>query len=467
MRPNFFLLIIIFLFSFVGCNNHTSTPDSSQSIIDVQPSLYEESVQVETDTDYSWFTMPEPSVELTVYTTDQLPALSPAIEMFQSTYPDVEVNLLLLEEDEFRQRIRAEIMSGKGPDLVYCDATETFPDLYKTMTTGIFTDLNLYFENDTEFQKDAFFEGVIEAGKLGNSQFIMPIECKVPILMTSEEALQAEGITAESLNTYEGFTEACLRWHENHPDNNLMTMGSTDYYLGQFFDTSAIGFIDYEKQTVDVPEDALHRLLDVCRAYFREKPNDQPAWRTLSDMMAGYGQYMGIVWRDFLFVNQFDKPLQIANNMALLRDEGETPVLVIAPDRYDGVTASVQHVAAIPSASQNPRNAYRFLTILLSDGIQSGQGTDEHGWFFSYLGVGIPVHRESVRNICDRDAERYGMEDIRGLADLYDRINRGSIRPAVLQKYIVEDLFPYVRGEKTWENCYKRFLNTLELYASE
>ena len=479
MKTRFLSLILaltLLLPCLIACDSgetHSPTGGGTTSAKPTQSSAQNadsgEIPMTETDgeLDYSWFEFPSPTKELCIYITENLRVLTAGAERFEAQYPDVNVNISFLDEDQFRELIRAEIMAGKGPDLVCCESVVTFPDLYKTMTTGIFTDLNPYLMNDPDFHKEDFFEEVLEAGMLGSSLFVVPIECKVPILMTSEEALRDEGISSDDLLTYEGFTEACIRYHENHPDNNLMTMGSTDYYLSQFFDTSAIGFIDYGNQTVSVDEDALHKLIDVCRAYYRKTPNDQPSWRTFSDMMAGYGQYMGIVWRDFLFVNQFDKPLQLANNMALLRDEGETPLLTIAPDRYDGVTASVTCVAAIPSASPNQMNAYRLMTILLTDEIQTGQDIDARGWYSSYLSVGIPVRRESVRNICDRDAERYGMDEIREIANLYDRINRGSIRPAILQKYIIQDVFPYTRGEKPWDTCYQKFLNTLELYASE
>ena len=39
--------------------------------------------------------------------------------------------------------------------------------------------------------------------------------------------------------------------------------------------------------------------------------------------------------------------------------------------------------------------------------------------------------------------------------------------PQIIKRYIGLEILPYVRGEKPWSDCYKRFLNTLELYASE
>ena len=39
--------------------------------------------------------------------------------------------------------------------------------------------------------------------------------------------------------------------------------------------------------------------------------------------------------------------------------------------------------------------------------------------------------------------------------------------PSIYQRYIRDELFPYVRGERSWQDAYKRFLNTIELYKDE
>ena len=39
--------------------------------------------------------------------------------------------------------------------------------------------------------------------------------------------------------------------------------------------------------------------------------------------------------------------------------------------------------------------------------------------------------------------------------------------PQIYRKYINEEIMPYIHGERSWEDAYKRFLNTLELYKDE
>ena len=50
---------------------------------------------------------------------------------------------------------------------------------------------------------------------------------------------------------------------------------------------------------------------------------------------------------------------------------------------------------------------------------------------------------------------------------LWEDVTEAVYMPIVLQEYIRDELYPYVRGELSWEDAYKRFLNTLELYKDE
>ena len=53
------------------------------------------------------------------------------------------------------------------------------------------------------------------------------------------------------------------------------------------------------------------------------------------------------------------------------------------------------------------------------------------------------------------------------LYELTARVTRAVMLPPILQRYLELEMVPYLNGEKPWDDCYKRFLNTLELYASE
>ena len=50
---------------------------------------------------------------------------------------------------------------------------------------------------------------------------------------------------------------------------------------------------------------------------------------------------------------------------------------------------------------------------------------------------------------------------------LWEHPKEAVYMSAVYGQFIWDELFPYVRGERLWEDCWKRFVNTLELYKDE
>ena len=129
------LALSLLMSAMIGCDR---SPKSSNS-------------EAETEPDYSWFSLPEETGRLTVYIAEDAyeAVLTPALELFRERYPEVEVNIETYNEDEYKTVLRKEIPEGMGPDLVLFQSN-TFPDIYKTMSTGVFEDLNPYFALDEE-----------------------------------------------------------------------------------------------------------------------------------------------------------------------------------------------------------------------------------------------------------------------------------------------------------------------------
>ena len=124
----------------------------------------------EAEPDYAWFEMPEATGELTVYAAVDWSSsiMSRAVALFRDLSPDVEVDYQIFEMDELMLKIRTEIPAGRGPDLLLFSQVE-LPDVYKTMTTGLFEDLNPYFAADGGIDLDAFIRPVMDEGLIGGA----------------------------------------------------------------------------------------------------------------------------------------------------------------------------------------------------------------------------------------------------------------------------------------------------------
>ena len=58
-------------------------------------------------------------------------------------------------------------------------------------------------------------------------------------------------------------------------------------------------------------------------------------------------------------------------------------------------------------------------------------------------------------------------EDIDALYALTERISCAVMLPPILLTYVKNNMEPYLKGKKDFEDCFKKLLNTLELYKDE
>ena len=464
------LSLVLLLSSFAGCGMENSPADPGNGTpakMDApanpdtpadKPGEESEPAEPEwPEPDYSDFVMPAETGELTVYATDMLGrVMSPAVQIFKEKYPGVTVNYRVLDGDEFTALVETEIPAGRGPDLLFCYRYE-IPDPFKAMSAKVFTDLNPYFLNDADFTFDDYLGEAMNCGVWRGERQIVPIEVELSIFKCTREVLSDAGIDPDSFTSFENCCANFLKYHEAYPDNALFSIWRGDDYLSMLLRTSGIRFIDYERGNVCVDENQLRTLLDVCKAFHTEEGHQ---------VAPEYVQISGLFERIYLGSSGV-APFLLLNDMGIIRGAGETPFLLPVIDVDGGMTAGIVSYAAVPQGAGNKLNAYRLLRILLSEEIQSG---GEAGLDYIYLGM--PVRKASILDHIESNKEFFSFvehidEDAQMLADYSLSVTGAALIPEVIERYLNLEMMPYVRGEKPWDDCYKRFVSTLELYASE
>ncbi len=417
--------------------------------------------------DFSDFEMPEATGALTVYATGMLGlVMTPAVERFRELYPEVTVDYQTLSDEEYGLRIETEIPAGSGPDVLFA---YSIPDVYKTIETGIFEDLNPYMHNDPDFHEEDFYD-VLDVGLLNGVRGILPVEIKLPVLQTTEEALADAGIGREELRTWDGFISAALRYREQHPDNTVFSYGWDDGYLSDMIRACGMDFIDYRNRVPAVDREKMEQLCKFCALDYVD--GAETDW----DLTGG----KGVTGRKVLFENFGDGVLQLTMyRFAAEQDAGEHMIYETIPDVRDGVTASLVSFAAIPRSSANKRNAWRLIMILLSDEIQGGH---ENTIFKTdYLRIGFPVRRESMeRRITETVRDYYGggapeypeyedeiARDIADISEVYGRMTGCTAVQSAVSRYVWKNIKPFLMGKQSFDKCYDRLYGELELYAGE
>ena len=435
-----------------GKTGQTPSPSDSEN-----PSVKTDETAAEPEPDYSWFAFPEETNTLVLYSADLLSlAISPAVDIFEKLYPEVRVEWHNLSPEEFEAQIRTEIPAGKGPDLFYANGV-TLPDVYKTMSANLFEDLGPYMTCDEAFHAEDYIEGIMDSGVFHETQYLLPVSHSPSLLKTSEELLAEAGITHDKLDSYDGFIDACTRFHDVFPESNVFVdLGPYDLdslNLQYLWDFSGFHPIDYENNAVAMNEDSFRRTLDLCRLYSGNDPNKDPY--PVSDyILAGC-----LLNRDCLFTYFGNTPLLMKDTRDLLTDGGETAVFMTPPDIDGGKSTLINSFGAIPTGSRNKLNAWRMLKILLSYDVQSNPNA---------LKAVYPVRKDAVSPFLRYSYyEDYTVMEDTGLDELLLKFDHAYFKPPVLIQYVKDAMMPCIQGNKSFDDCYKKLLNTLELYKDE
>ncbi len=431
------------------------SPESEETTPETEPAF---------TLDMENFTMQEPTDKLTLYSyTMNSHMITPAVEIFNELYPDVEVEVINYSDDDYKTIISTELPAGKGPDLILAQPTDIGGDIYKSLSADLFVDLNQLILRDDSFTLDGYVEEVMNAGILGGKRLVMPVEYGILPLVTAQEILDGEGISAEDITTFGGFLSAARQYNENHKDSgdcDAFSMGDkVSFMLKNFMTYSGLRLIDYENNTISIDEGKFRDIID----YIKDAPKKDPP--DMTDAMA-----KGLIDGR----NLFDNSVYLMGTIFIMSlwqvsQNGMTPVTAMWRNIDDGVSAEVINAAAIPKASKNQINAYRFLKILLSEEIQGGNSSG-----ITYLRFGHPVLESSLRAQMENDfsksavGESMGEDWVKGIVDSAVNVDCASLgTPPELVGFVEEAMTPYINGTKTYEECYDKLVNMLELYKEE
>ena len=391
--------------------------------------------------------------------------IDPAINIFGEMYPDVEIEVRdfgMDDSNDYEMFLRTELPAGKGPDLLVMG--NEFPDIYKTMDTGIFCDLNDFIGSDPDFGLDDCNKVVMDSGVYKGKRYLVPLAYETNILLTSEEALAAAGMSAENLKTFDGYAGEVKRYLEQYASTKaLYAHGANLGYL-MLFPWSGLRIIDYENKKVNVDGADFKKVMEAYKDIFaQDTTGPNPTFYVAEALKNG----------DILFYKT-QQPFPFVTYYGEVRVES-SPLYFPFPAVNGKTTAEAKYLASIPVSAPNKANAYAFLKILLSEKIQFGDVNSllNGRYYMPVLNTVFDAMASSVSEYLEGWTYNgvltaVSAETIRDYLDMY-----ANVEDCQLYVYdVITELFntymmPYFKGDDTYDNCLNRARNWLELYISE
>lgn len=153
-------------------------------------------------------------------------------ERMEEAYENLTVRLDVLptdtqERELLLKRLRTEIMAGGGPDVYLLPTGNTvitdygtefsthretlelpieplFLDVNQAMRSGLFADVQEYYDADRDLGTEALRKEIMDAGTMGESRYVLPLRFTMPVILTDPALWDGFGLSEDALDSDAG-----------------------------------------------------------------------------------------------------------------------------------------------------------------------------------------------------------------------------------------------------------------------
>lgn len=165
--------------------------------------------------------------------------LDDAIALFEEENPGVKVEYVsgILKED-YPEWLSEQLILGKAPDVFFVPG-ENFNDLAEI---GALKDLSGLMEEDSSFEKGAFYSSALTYGLYGEKQYALPYECAPKLMFVNKTILDKEGLEIPGEDwTWDDFYEICRAVTKDTDGNGTLDQfGVAEYTWEEAFDSNGV-----------------------------------------------------------------------------------------------------------------------------------------------------------------------------------------------------------------------------------
>ena len=277
------------------------------------------------------------------------------------------------EEADYISRINAQLISGRGPDILAMDVLPS----HQYADSGLLDDLLTFMDADESFHLDAYRQNIIESTRYKGGQYFLPLDFDFRYIVFDKDKLSAEValvLRSKDKFTYTELTELVKeQFAADGSNTRVIELGGDE---ARAFRT--IWQLDYSKY-VDLVDKKAHftegGFAEMLREFDRQRRSGyfQPVFATLAEEVQDsmdnqdlyYFQYQPVFYLKQMFMPTDDG---YRRNWPAYPDPDEIAGLLTNEDG-GAVFRSFQSYA-INANSQNKALAWAFLKFMLSEEMQ-------------------------------------------------------------------------------------------------
>lgn len=388
------------------------------------------------------------------------------IDSFMKENPELTVEATAFEEpSQMDARLTTETTVGQGPDVVIFTEDTTL-DTLKMAFNGAFEDLAPRLAIDSE----AYYP-VLDAGRIGERQYLMPLRFRVTYLITSREKLAGEGLSLEAPYTMGELMQLVEQAAAQSGDDtsalqslNPWTPGSLLYDALRLSD---VPVTDFEEQTISLEQEELALYGEYARQGTEQIHKSAQILQTYSRDFIGAFSRLTLMLTD----SALPYTLRQYDSIFAYGLSEELRVLPYYDKTGEGIVGDVCLYTAVLQGSQNPRAACAFVRSAMDSApsdplagdlcVSKAQTEVILKSLSASSGKGMNI---GVKNIPISALSQERREETE---KILAAVSSGSIRSQAVEEILSQSMTGYLEGTAALDSCYREMCNKLELYLYE
>lgn len=398
---------------------------------------------------------------LTIYVVKEHPIIR-LIDKYNDSNKSDKINMVEIQDgNTLNSKLSAELMAGKGPDIVLYDSSYNgVSNMEKMMALDVFADYNELIKNDSSdssIDLKNYNEIVMDSGINNGKRYFMPISYIPNFLITTTKLSDEYSIDSSKSITYEKSPKVLSKYlNKAKKSENMSGFFNVNEELYALIDSN----IDFFNKTNTLQSDKfLNNLNALSELILPADKNNSLGTDPLELVLKGNTMFAS------LYQITGSEPNGMGYIYYYFKSNSQTPLIMNnLSDSEDTSSAFIDKGFLINNNSDKKESAFKFVKYMLSEDVQCNSE------------VGLPVNKAAQKKLIEEiDLDSYNMEKdsdynnfISNYSNALDGINKCGFRNDYFNNSIINDVVSkYVSGDITEKQFIKEIQGKTQLYLNE
>lgn len=394
-------------------------------------------------------------------------------KMYQSVLKDLESNPEMSEYEisvtsyasyaEMEEQLNAELMSGKGPDLILFNSFYSALDPYKLVDGNMLLSLDEMVE---KLNLDEYETTLLDAGKVKGSQYFLPLSWNIVQAYTSKSVKDSKKLSSDLAESLVQESEKLADTWEYSP--GAASLGRADI-TSVFLETAGVKVFDEETGELSASREEIWEIAELAKVFFDNREKGTDIIRKYRSDFAGAASHYTYFLENDSFLNN------IRYYQSLYRKYLDDEMYFSAfAHRDGGVTAQIVQYAAINANSKNPQGAWDAAKCMLDAPVGNLSYSKYDTANMYYASLKKSVYEDAVKQLGsstgagpDGGLDFLSTDNMQMMREIPKRVKEAVIPNTVFGNMIQECMNPYFLEEESFDTCYEDLIKRTQLYLGE